>query len=227
MDEGKVSVSPASVYRVLISAGIIRRKNERISKKGSGFNQPLKPHEHWHTDITFIKIKSIFYYLILALDGYSRFIVSWNLLPTMTEADVELVIQKALDSFPTASPRVISDNGSQFTAKEFKSFLNQVNLTHVTTSPYYPQSNGKLERCNKTIKQFLKTTCILDLDDGKNLLNSFIRYYNYERLHSAIGYVTPHDRLAGNDFKIKLARSSGLAQAKLFRSQFWNFQSST
>ena len=63
----------------------------------------------------------------------------------MTEADVETIIQRAREHFPDARPRIISDNGPQFIAKDFKEFIRICGMTHVRTSPYYPQSNGKIE----------------------------------------------------------------------------------
>jgi transposase InsO family protein len=70
----------------------------------------------------------------------------------MTEMDVEIILQRAKERFPEARPRIISDNGPQFIAKDFKEFIRISGMTHVRTSPYYPQSNGKLERFHATIK---------------------------------------------------------------------------
>lgn len=84
--------------------------------------------------------------------GYSRFIVHWEIGDTMQEPEVELIIQRALEKFPGEKPRIISDNGPQFLAKDFKQFIRLAGLTHVRTSPYYPQSNGKLERWHATLK---------------------------------------------------------------------------
>ena len=143
IDEDVVYVSPSTTYRVLVAAGLIRTKKTKPSKKGKGFNQPGSVHRHWHIDITHIKIKGIFYYLMLVLDGYSRYIVGWDLRHQMTEQDVEIALQKAHEHFPGVTPRVISDNGSQFISKEFKHFIGQVGMTHTLISPYYPQSNGE------------------------------------------------------------------------------------
>ena len=60
----------------------------------------------------------------------------------MTEADVEASLQRAREKYPDAHPRIISDNGPQFIAKDFKEFIRLAGMTHVRTSPYYPQSNG-------------------------------------------------------------------------------------
>jgi len=64
----------------------------------------------------------------------------------MTEADIEIILQGAKEKYPEARPRIISDNGPQFIAKDFKEFIRISGMTHVRTSPLYPQSNGKIER---------------------------------------------------------------------------------
>ena len=137
MDEDIAAVSPSSVYRVLSNAGILSKWNRKPSKKGDGFEQPLKPHEHWHIDISYINISGTFYYMCSVLDGFSRYIVHWDIRPSMTEAEVEIILQRALEKFPDARPRIISDNGPQFISKDFKEFVRISGMTHVRTSPYY------------------------------------------------------------------------------------------
>jgi transposase InsO family protein len=146
LDDVVVSVSPATTYRVLKTAGRLDRRVYGPNRKGTGFEQPLGPHQHWHVDISHVNIAGMFYYLCSVLDGYSRFIAHWDFRPSMTEADIELILQRALEKFPDARPRVISDNGPQFVAKDFKRFIDITGMTHVRTAPYYPQSNGKIER---------------------------------------------------------------------------------
>ncbi len=93
---------------------------------------------------------------------------------------------------------VISDNGPQFVAKDFKEFIRLCGMTHVKTSPYYPQSNGKNERCYQTIKgECLRIKTPLTLEDAQRIVAGYVAYYNTVRLHSAIGYVTPEDKLEG------------------------------
>ena len=152
LDDDVVAVSPSTVYRVLAGAGRLDRWNRRPSKKGTGFVQPLLPHEHWHIDVSYLNIAGTFYYLCSVLDGCSRSIVHWEIRETMTEADVECILQRARERYPQARPRIISDNGPQFIAKDFKEFIRIAGMTHVRTSPYYPQSNGKIERWHKTLK---------------------------------------------------------------------------
>jgi putative transposase len=166
-------------------------------------------------DVSYLNISGTFYYLASLLDGYSRSIVHWEIHESMTEPQIEILIQRARELFPDAKPRIISDNGPQFIARDFKQFIRICGMTHVKTSPYYPQSNGKLERYHKT----LKTECIrpgtpLSLDDARQLVEQYVQHYNTVRLHSAIGYVTPADKLAGREAVIFAARDRKLAEAR-------------
>ncbi len=153
LDADIVAVSPASVWRVLGQAGLLSRWKGKPSKKGTGFEQPPQPHQHWHIDVCYINICGTFYYLCSVLDGYSRSIVHWDLRESMTEADIEIILRTAKEKYPEAKPRIISDNGPQFIARDFKEFIRISGMTHVRTSPYYPQSNGKIERWHKSLKR--------------------------------------------------------------------------
>jgi len=220
LDRDIVAVSPSSVYRVLSAAELLRRWNGKTSKKGTGFVQPLKPHEHWHIDVSYVNLCGTFYYLCSLLDGCSRYIVHWELRETMTEKDVEIILQRAREKFPEATPRIISDNGPQFIAKDFKEFIRMAGMTHVRTSPYYPQSNGKLERYHKTIKsECIRPKVALSLEESRSQIADYIRYYNDERLHSSIGYVAPKDKLDGRDKQIFTERDLKLEAAREARKQ--------
>jgi putative transposase len=215
LDDDVVAVSPASVYRVLKQAGRLDRKWQKPSKKGSGFVQPLSAHEHWHVDISYLNLSGTFYYLCSLLDGYSRLIVHWEIRESMTERDVETIVQRALERFPDQRPRIISDNGPQFIAKDFKQFVRLVGITHVRTSPYYPQSNGKLERWHGSLKQErFRLAAPSDLAQAQRVVASFVEHYNGVRLHSALGYITPADRLAGLAEVIHAERDRKLEAAR-------------
>ena len=220
LDEDVVAVSSSSVYRVLKKAGLLMKWAKTLSKKGKGFHQPQKPHQHWHVDIAYINICGTFYYLCSVLDGYSRYVVHWEIRESMTEADVEIILERAREKFPAAKPRIISDNGPQFVAKSFKEYIRLCGMTHVRTAPFYPQSNGKLERWHKS----LKTECIrpktpLSLADARRIVAEFVKCYNTERLHSAIGYVTPKDKLEGREVAIFADRKRKLTEARERRSR--------
>lgn len=215
MDADLVAVSPSSVFRVLRDAGRLQRWSRRPSKKGTGFEQPRAAHEHWHIDIAHINIHGTFYYLCAVLDGATRYLIDWSLRDAMTAVDVEVLLQRARERFPHARPRIISDNGPQFIAKDFKEFIRISGMTHVRTAPYYPQSNGKLERWNGSIKsECIRPGVPLSLADAERLIAQYVRVYNEERLHSAIGYVTPKDMLEGRRDQIQQRRDERLTAAR-------------
>ena len=121
----------------------------------------------------------------------------------MAEEDVQIVVQRAKEKFPNEHPRIISDNGAQFIARDFKELIRLLGMTHVRTSPGYPQSNGKLERWHGTIKsECIRPGTPLSLEDALRLVARWVEHYNHVRLHSALGYITPADKLAGREATI-------------------------
>ena len=220
MDADIVAVSPSTVYRTLKQAGLLGRRELRPSKKGTGFVQPLRPHQHWHIDVTYVNLSGTFYYLCSVLDGFSRYIVHWEIREAIKEADVELIVQRALEAFPGVHPRLISDNGPQFIAKDFKEFIRLAGMTHVRTSPYYPQSNGKQERMQGTVKrECIREKCPRTVQEARRWVGEYIERYNTQRLHSAIGYVTPLDMLEGRQGAIHAERDRKLEAARERRRQ--------
>jgi hypothetical protein len=178
----------------------------------------LRPHQHWHIDISHLNICGTFYYLCSLIDGYSRFIVHWEIRETLKEREAEIVVQRAREKFPGENPRIISDNGPQFIAKEFKEFIRLCGMTHVRTSPYYPQSNGKKERWYQTLKaECLRRDVPLSLEDARRIVALYVEQYNHVRLHSALGYLTPADKLAGREQEIFPARDRKLQEARARR----------
>ena len=215
LDQDVVAVSPSSVWRVLGQAGLLAKWNGTPSRKGTGFAQPPAAHEHWHIDVSYINVSGTFYYLCSVLDGYSRLLVHWELRPSMTEAEIEIVLERAREKYPEARPRIISDNGPQFIARDFKEFIRIAGMTHVRTSPFYPQSNGKLERWHKSLKsECIRPGTPLSQQDAERLIQQYVDRYNYVRLHSAIGYIAPSDMLAGRQKEIHAARDRKLEQAR-------------
>ncbi len=215
LDADIVAVSPSSVYRVLREAGVMDRFNGKKSKKGTGFGQPSKPHDHWHVDISYLNICGTFFFMCSVLDGCSRSIVHWEIREKMEETDVEVILQRAREKYPEAKPRIISDNGPQFISRDFKEFIRIAGMTHVRTSPYYPQSNGKIERYHRTIKRdCIREKQIESVDDARRVVQQYVIHYNEVRLHSAIGYVAPHTKLAGKEKEVFAARDEKLEAAR-------------
>ena len=215
IDADVAAVSPSSVYRVLSAEGLLRKWKPGSSSKGDGFKGPSRPHEHWHIDISYLNIRGTFYYLCSILDGYSRYIIHWEIRESMTEADVEIVLQRAREKFPNENLRIISDNGPQFIAKDFKEFIRISGMHHVRISPYYPQSNGKIERWHQSLKrECIRPKCPLSLEDARRIVGNFVNHYNTKRLHSSIGYITPKDKLEGREVEIFAKRERKLQQAR-------------
>ena len=219
MDADIVAVSPTTVFRILRDNGLLNRfPRPSPTKKGTGFEQPLLPHDHWHIDISYLNICGTFYYLCSILDGYSRKIIAWEIAQTMTEAQVEIIIERGKEQYPQTRPRIISDNGPQFTARDFKEYIKLSGMTQVRTSPYYPQSNGKIERWHQTLKnESIRQKVPLSLANAIKIVGEYIKEYNGQRLHSAIGYVTPNDKMAGKAEEIWRVRDEKLEVARQLR----------
>jgi putative transposase len=218
LDADVVAVSPSSVYRVLKAAGKLAGRGGKPSQKGTGFEQPVRPHEHGHIDVSYLNICGTFFFLGSILDGYSRFLVHWEIRATMTEAEMETILQRAREQYPGERPRIISDNGPQFIARDFKEFIRIGGMTHVKTSPYYPQSNGKMERWFQTLNgECIRVKSPLSVDDARRLVAEFVAHYHPVRLPSAIGSVTPADKLAGREKAIGSERKRKLAAAEARR----------
>ena len=154
------------------------------------------------------------------IDGHSRFIIQWDIGECMKESDIELIMERAKEKYPGVTPRIISDNGPQFISKDFKEYIKLSGMTHVRTSPYYPQSNGKIERFHKTIKtETIRKRPPESLEDAVSVLKNYIEYYNTKRLNSAIGYITPQDMLDGKAEAILEERKTKLEYARKTREE--------
>jgi putative transposase len=226
LDENIVAVSPSTTYRVLKSAGWLRRwSRSRTVGAGAGFQQPEQVHQHWHMDISYVNIQGTFLFLITVMDGYSRKILHHELRRSMKQYDVQLTLQRAVEKYPDAQPVLISDNGKQFLAKEFKEYLRFCGLRHIQTSPHYPQSNGKMERFYSTIKsEAIRRQSYLSIDDARRQIDRYITYYNEKRLHSSIYYLPPDEMFEGKLGKRLKERQSKLDLAQEQRRNYTLFQ---
>lgn len=221
LDEDIVAVSPSTTYRVLKAANLLNRWCRNDTHEKPGFTQPIVPHQHWHTDISYVNILGSIFFLITVMDGRSRYVVAHDLRTHMTEHDVEVVIQQAREKFPGARPRIISDNGPQFTSKDFAEYIRLSGFKHVRTRPYYPQSNGKLERFHGTIKsEAIRRQSYISIKDARKKIAKYIEFYNTKRLNSAIYFLTPEDVLMDR-VKLRLdERKAKLEAARKKRLQY-------
>jgi len=206
LDKDIAALRPSVVYRILKEAGLLNRwSTKKSSMKGKGFIQPEKPHQEWHTDIKYVNHRGTYLFLITVMDGYSRYILHHELRTHMTEYDVEITIQKAREKYSLENPRLISDNGPQYKSKDFEKYLKEIGLQHIKTSVGYPQSNGKMERFYRTIaEECLSTKSMINIEEARKIISDYIDYYNKNRLHSSLYYLTPDDFLNGRvDERIK------------------------
>jgi len=223
IDMDIAAASPSSVYRILKKASLLNNWNTtKKNLKGTGFRQPDGPHKHWHTDIKYVNFNGSFLFLISVIDGFSRYVVHHELRHMMAGYDVQLTIQKAKDKYPGAKPRIISDNGSQFISKEFKQFIKDIEGIHIRTSVNYPQSNGKIERFHRSIsEECLRIKSPLTVEEFRDYIKDYIKFYNTERLHAALNYFTPEDYLLGRQEEKLKVRELKLETAELNRANYW------
>ena len=227
LDESLVAVPPSSVYRVLKQVGLSSRWTQAPGKDHqTGFKQPQRIHEHWHSDISYLNILGTHYFFISVLDGFSRYIIHHEVRLGMTSTDVEIVLERALAKLPpgTSRPRLITDNGSQYVSAQVKTYLRERDISHSRSRPHHPQSNGKIERFHKTLKgECVRVTAMTDLEEARHLISQYVEEYNTQRLHSALNYLTPADYLQGrHHVQHRLdERKSALAAAAEKRRAYW------
>ena len=222
VDANIAFVSPATVYNTLKKAGLTKKWAELAEDAKKGFEQPKAVHEHWHIDYSYIRVCKVFYYFISVMDGYSRKILSWSLCLSMEGLWAEIAVARAKEIYPHANPRIISDNGSQFISKDFRELTKLLEMEHTFTSPAHPQSNGKLERFHRTLKEeHVRTSAYFSYEDAKERMGKYIKYYNTERLHAALFYLPPEDVFQGLKEKRIAERREKLYSASIIRRSYW------
>ena len=223
VDKNVAFVSCSSVYNVIKRHNLGKKWAEAVEMKKVGFEQPKKAHEQWHIDFSYIKVAGAFYYFLGILDGYSRRMLAWMLCQNMEGINAEILVAQAKELYPAAvKPRIISDNGSQFISKDFQELLSLLEYEHTLTSANHPQSNGKLERFNRTFKsEHVRRTAYVNYEDACIRMANWIAYYNSERLHSAIWYLTPDDVFYSRTADRLAERKEKLHTASIKRQEYW------
>lgn len=212
VDADVAYLSPSSVYRILDEADLLYRW-KRSQSSGTKPAQPTRPHERWHTDLMYLRIQDTWYFLVTVLDAYSRYVVHWELLTTMRAADVQLVVQQALEQ-TGATPDVVTDNGSQFTAAEFKDLVRRFAFKHIRIRWYHPESNGLVERFHRSTREALGDEALQNLAQARILIAEWVREYNEVRLHAGLGYLTPAEFYRGDPAARITERQTKLAAGR-------------
>lgn len=217
VDADVAYVSPSSVYRILRDEDLLYRW-KRSRRSGEAPAEPTRPNERWHTDLMYLRVGDTWYFLVSVLDGYSRYVVHWDLLTSMTAAAVRVVVQDALRK-TGASPEVVTDNGSQFTAKDFKELVRDFSLEHIRIRTYHPESNGKLERFHRSTREALDEEDLRNLGRAREIIGRWVAFYNGQRLHAALHYLPPEEYWSGDPQARLEERRSKLARARERREQ--------
>lgn len=205
-------ISESSVLRILKERGLITSPAWIVMAAADEFKDKTTGiHQQWQTDFTYFKIIGWgWYFLATVMDDYSRYIITWELCKNMESADAKRVVGEALKETGLETdnrPRLLSDNGSCYISQEFKKFINDKQMGHVRGAPYHPQTQGKIERYHRTMKNVVKLENYYFPDDLRAKLAEFVDYYNNKRYHESLGNVTPADVYFGRDKDLLNRRS--------------------
>lgn len=211
-------LSESAVFRILKEHNALAPKLSGATAQASKEykDKPTTVHQHWHMDIAYIKVRGTFYFLIMMLDGYSRFLLDWELMPDMLGRSVEDFVQRVKDKYPFATPTLITDNGSQFVSRDFKTLLHKIDIQHVRTRRNHPQTNGKAERWNGSVKhEAIYPAAPQSFQEAWQVLHEWAYFYNHQRLHANINFLRPADRFfnRSNDILTKRVRNVTFARA--------------
>ena len=178
-----------------------------------------RPHQMWATDASYFRVVGWgYYYLVTVMDDYSRFILGWKLQKDMSANSLIEVVQAAVDATGMTDvpvedrTRLLSDNGAGYVSRAFRDYLNLVGIRHILAAPYHPQTNGKVERYQQSLKRVVNQLPYELPSNLEKAIADFVDYYNYRRYHKALGNVTPADVLYGRREAIMQRRKEVQAQ---------------
>lgn len=199
-------VSESSVYRILKANGLITTPSFRVMSASDSFHdKTTHVNQIWQTDFTYFKIIGWgWYYLSTILDDYSRFIVSWELCSSMKAIDVKSTLNKALlatDITNKKPPKLLSDNGSCYISNELAQYLQERDIHHVRGRPLHPQTQGKIERYHRSMKNVMKLDNYFSPGQLEVKMEEFVKYYNFKRYHESLNNLTPAEVYFGTGQK--------------------------
>jgi len=210
-DEQRIFISESSVYRILKANGLITTPAHILLSAANEFKDKTAfIHQMWQTDFTYFKVLGWgWYYLSTILDDYSRYIIHWELCKTMRAEDVQRTVDRAMIEANLAKyqrPKLLSDNGSCYVASELKTFLQSKGITPVHGKLNHPQTQGKVERYHRSMKNVVKLDNYYCPEELNAALENFVCYYNHQRYHESLDNVTPADVYFGRKEQIMKQR---------------------
>lgn len=228
-DEQRVFISESSVYRILKARGLITSPAHILLSASNEFRDKTAfVHQMWQTDFTYFKVLGWgWYYLSTVLDDYSRYIVHWELCESMKVQDVQRTVEQAMAKAALGKqqrPRLLSDNGSCYIAFELKAYLQTKQIEHIHGRPLHPQTQGKIERYHRSMKNVVKLDHYYYPEELTNAVSRFVHHYNYERYHESLDNVTPADVYFGRKEQIlkqreKIKQQTMLKRRSLYRTE--------
>jgi putative transposase len=214
IDERGLSISESTVYRILKCHGLIRLRpaDEKPAAKQCR-HKTTRPDEIWQCDAVHILIPDWGYYkAIPVLDDYARKLLALPLKPDETSfsiADaVELALEKAREEGHTieSKPTLLSDNGPGFAGDVLCGYLRGQGMKHIFGAPFHPQTQGKVERLNRKIREQVCLVVYASPDELQRALERFQQEYNATP-HEALKNVSPNDVYAGRQEEILKRRA--------------------
>jgi len=219
-------ISESSVYRILKDNGLVSTPAYRIMSASDSFHdKTTQVNQMWQTDFTYFKILGWgWYYLSTILDDYSRFIINWKLCSSMKAGDVKTTLDEALTAFDIPKykrPKLLSDNGSCYISGELAEYLQGQNISHIRGRPLHPQTQGKIERYHRSMKNVIKLNNYFSPEQLERKLGEFVYYYNYKRYHESLQNLTPAEIYYGNaESKLKQRRITKSRTLKARKMQY-------
>jgi putative transposase len=221
VDEDVAYVSPSSVYRILRGEGLVPAWPPQRSKRLRDEQEKAqRPDQRWQSDIRYVRVGRRQYYLVLFVDEYSRYVVHHELMCWLDGNTLSLEAQRAVETLsPGSRPMIQTDNGSGYISDEFKKVLSERGLAHVRIKPHCPEENGLVERTHRTVAEVLDESELEDLEQARKVIGDIVRWYNTERLHSALQFLRPIDSYRGDPAKLLQQRRRKLLEARHRRKE--------